>query len=165
MKVLVTGGAGFIGSHTVVELVARGHEPVVVDDFSNAKPTVMATVASLCGRAVETVRLDVCDGAALQAVFATHRPDAVVHFAALKAVGESWSRALDYHHNNVGGLLSVLRCMREAGTRAIVFSSSATVYGDASASPIPESSPIDPRNPYARTKAICAKAQSAGFVN
>ena len=166
MKVLVTGGAGFIGSHTVVELVARGHEPVVVDDFSNAKPTVMAAVASLCGRPVETVRLDVCDGAALQAVFATHRPDAVVHFAALKAVGESWSRALDYHHNNVGGLLSVLRCMREAGTRAIVFSSSATVYGDASASPIPESSPIDPRNPYARTKAICegilADVQAAG---
>lgn len=140
-----------------MELVARGHDPVIVDDFSNAKPEVLASVAKVCGRTVPFVRLDVRDTASLAQVFECHRPDAVIHFAAYKAVGESWERPLDYHHNNVGGLLSVLNCMREGGAQDLVFSSSATVYGEASASPIPESATIDPRNPYAQTKAICEK--------
>lgn len=157
MKVLVTGGAGFIGSHTVVELVARGHEPVIVDDLSNAKPGVLDSIANVSGSTVPFAQLDVRDTASLAHVFARHRPDAVIHFAAYKSVGESWERPLDYHHNNVGGLLSVLQCMRAAGTRDLVFSSSATVYGEASASPIPESAPIDPRNPYAQSKALCER--------
>jgi len=155
MKVLVTGGAGYIGAHAVVELSSRGHEAVVVDNFVNADPAMIGALAKLCGRTVPHVRADVRDRPALRAVFETHRPDAVLHFAALKSVGESWERALDYHDNNVGGLLAVLDCMRDYDVGRIVFSSSATVYGAANPSPISEDGVIAPQNPYARTKAFC----------
>lgn len=155
MKVLVTGGAGYIGSHSVVELLARGHEAVVVDSFVNSDPATMDALATLCGREVPLVRADVRDRAALRRAFESHRPDAVLHFAALKAVGESWERPFDYHENNIGGMLAVLDCMRECDVGRIVFSSSATVYGAANASPISEDGVIAPQNPYARTKAIC----------
>ncbi|MEO5629125.1 MAG: UDP-glucose 4-epimerase GalE, partial [Thermomonas sp.] len=111
--------------------------------------------ATLCGGPVPSARVDVRDRAALREVFQAHRPDAVLHFAALKAVGESWARALDYHDNNIGGLLSVLGCMRGCGVERIVFSSSATVYGSANTSPISEDATIAPENPYGRTKAFC----------
>lgn len=155
MKVLVTGGAGFIGSQTLVELVRHGHAPVVVDNFANARPDAVAVASALCGREIPVVALDVRDRPALEAVFREHLPEGVIHFAALKAVGESWTQAPDYHDNNVGGLLSVLACMRATGVQSLVFSSSATVYGEATASPIPEHAAIAPQNPYARTKAIC----------
>jgi len=155
MKVLVTGGAGYIGSHAVVELLARGHQAVVLDNFVNAHPATMGALATLCGQHVPCVRADVRDRPALRAAFEAHRPDAVLHFAALKSVGESWERALDYHGNNVGGLLAVLDCMRDCDVQRIVFSSSATVYGSANPSPISEDGVIAPQNPYARTKAFC----------
>ena len=155
MKVLVTGGAGYIGSHAVVELLAREHQAVVVDSFVNANPATMDALATLCGQQVPHVRADVRDRAALREAFEVHRPDAVLHFAALKSVGESWERSLDYHDNNVGGLLAVLDCMQACDVGRIVFSSSATVYGAANASPISEDGVIAPQNPYARTKAFC----------
>ena len=155
MRVLVTGGAGYIGSHTVVALAARGHDALVVDNFVNAQPAIMDAIGMLCGRPVPHVQADVRDRQALGAVFEAYKPEAVLHFAALKAVGESWERSTDYHDNNIGGLLAVLECMRGAGVRRIVFSSSATVYGSANASPISEQGVIAPQNPYARTKAFC----------
>lgn len=155
MRVLVTGGAGFIGSHTVVELCARGHDVVVVDNFANAQPDVMQAIESLTGRPVPTVQLDVRDRANLLQVFQRHSPEAVIHFAALKSVGESWTQPLAYYDNNVGGLLSVLDCMLVCNVPRIVFSSSATVYGEVTTCPIAEDGPIKPANPYARTKAMC----------
>lgn len=155
MKVLVTGGAGYIGSHVVVELLARGHEAVVVDSLINAHPGTMHALEALCGRRVPLVRADVRERPVLRKVFEEHRPDAVMHFAALKSVGESWERSLDYHDNNVGGLLAVLDCMRACDVGRIVFSSSATVYGAANDSPISENGVVAPQNPYARTKAFC----------
>lgn len=155
MRVLVTGGAGFIGSHTVVELAARGHDVTVVDSYANAQPEVMRAVETLAGRPIPTFSLDVRDRPALLQVFREQRPEAVIHFAAHKAVGESWSQSLAYYDNNVGGLLAVLDCMRACDVSRIVFSSSATVYGEANASPIAEDGRIAPANPYARTKAMC----------
>ena len=155
MNILVTGGAGFIGLHTAVELSRQGHVPVLVDNFCNSRRPGVAAAAALGGRPIELVELDVRDRAALERVFDQYRPDGVIHFAALKAVGDSWTQALEYHDNNVGGLLSVLACMQSTGVPWLVFSSSATVYGDATPSPIPEHAAIAPQNPYARTKAIC----------
>ena len=155
MRILVTGGAGFIGLHTAVELVRQGHVPVLVDNFANSRRANLAAARALCGQHIELVELDVRNRAALERVFHQCKPDGVIHFAALKSVGESWTQAMDYHDNNVGGLLSVLACMRAAGVPWLVFSSSAPVYGDATLSPIPEHAVIAPQNPYARTKAIC----------
>ena len=155
MKVLVTGGAGFIGSHTIVQLVARGHEVVVVDNFSNAQPAAMHALAELVGHPVSCIRIDVRDRAALLKVFAEQLPQAVIHFAAHKSVGESWSDPLAYYDNNVGSLLAVLECMQEFEVQRIVFSSSATVYGSTNESPIPESGSLLPENPYGRTKVVC----------
>lgn len=168
MKVLVTGGAGFIGSHTVVELLAAGHDACIVDNFCNARREVVQSIHAVSGAAVPVHDVDVRDREALAQVFERESPDAVIHFAALKAVGESWSQAREYYDNNVGGLNSVLDCMARAGVRDIVFSSSATVYGDANPSPIDESGAIAPSNPYARTKAICesvlSDVQAAGGI-
>src|SRR5436190_1109610 len=130
MRVLVCGGAGYIGSHTVIELVQRGHEPVVLDNFCNSAPPVMDRIAAIVGQTVACEHSDVRDHDSLRNVLERHRIEAVIHFAALKAVGESWLRPLDYFDNNIGGTICLLRAMRDTGTAHLVFSSSATVYGE-----------------------------------
>jgi UDP-glucose 4-epimerase len=152
--ILLTGAAGYIGSHTWLALLAAGHRVVGVDNFVNSSPRVLARLSELAGQPVLFERTDVCDAAALDAVFARHRFDAVVHFAALKAVGESTERPLDYYGNNIGGLLNTCRVMRAHGVGRFVFSSSATVYGDPQTLPIPEDAPLSATNPYGQTKLI-----------
>jgi UDP-glucose 4-epimerase len=154
MRVLVCGGAGYIGSHTVVELVQRGHEAVVLDNFCNSSPPVMDRIATIVGQTVACERSDVRDHVSLRNVLARHRIEAVIHFAALKAVGESWLRPLDYFDNNIGGTISLLRAMRETETPHLVFSSSATVYGEPERNPIPESAPRRVTSPYGRSKLV-----------
>ncbi len=154
-KILVTGGTGYIGSHTTVELVRSGLGVVVVDNLSNSSPKVLDRLGRLCDRPVQFVEADVRDGAALDRIFSQHDIEGVVHFAGLKAVGESVAEPLRYFENNVGGTLSLLQAMNRAEVRRIVFSSSATVYGDPETVPITESSPLRVTNPYGRTKLIC----------
>ncbi len=152
MRVLVTGGAGYIGSHTLVELLAAGHEALVVDNFANSAPAALDRVARLSNRAFARASLDLRDTAALGAACRDFRPEAVVHFAGLKAVGESVARPLDYYDNNVTGTLSLLAALGETDCRRIVFSSSATVYGEPHYLPYDEAHPLAPTNPYGRTK-------------
>jgi UDP-glucose 4-epimerase len=152
--VLVCGGAGYIGSHTVVDLIKRGHEVVVLDNFCNSAPPVMDRIATIVGKMVPCERADVRDYASLRNALARHRIEAVIHFAALKAVGESCLRPLDYFDNNIGGTISLLRAMREAGIPHLVFSSSATVYGEPESNPIPESAPRRVTSPYGRSKQV-----------
>ena len=152
--VLVTGGAGYIGSHTVLELVAAGWPVVVLDNLSNASPEALARVESLTGKTVPLVRGDVRDEALLAQLLARHAFCATIHFAGLKAVGESVAQPLAYYANNVCGSEVLLRSLARAGVRRFVFSSSATVYGDPDAVPIREDAPIRPTNPYGRTKSM-----------
>ncbi|MDE2290748.1 MAG: UDP-glucose 4-epimerase GalE [Elusimicrobia bacterium] len=154
MRVLVTGGAGYIGSHAVLELLAAGHEAVSLDDYSNSSPESLRRVARLAGRAAEAVEGDVRDRALLGRLFAERRFDAVVHFAGLKAVGESVAQPLRYFDVNVGGAVSLLSAMQGAGCRRLVFSSSATVYGAPRENPITEDFPLSAVNPYGRTKLV-----------
>lgn len=155
MKVLVTGGVGYIGSHTFVELTNGGHEVVIVDSLCNSSIQVLDRLQALCGPKFSFVRADVRDGAALDRIFAEHAIDGVIHFAGLKAVGESVAQPLRYFDNNVGSTLTLLQAMDRAGVRRIVFSSSATVYGDPETVPINESSTLQVTNPYGRTKLMC----------
>lgn len=151
--VLVTGGAGYIGSHTCVELLGAGHEVVVVDNLCNSKSAALVRVEEIARRRLAGFyRIDVRDRDAMAAVFAAHRVDAVIHFAALKAVGESVQRPLAYYENNIGGLLALVATMEAADVRRLVFSSSATVYGDPASVPVREDFPLAPTNPYGRTK-------------
>ena len=152
MQILVTGGAGYIGSHTVLELLNTGHAVIVVDNLSNSKEEALTRVQALTGRALTFYRVDLLDREALTAVFARHAVDAVVHFAGLKAVGESVSMPLRYYHNNVTGTLVLCEVMQAAGVRNLVFSSSATVYGEPETVPITESFPLSATNPYGRSK-------------
>jgi UDP-glucose 4-epimerase len=152
VKILVTGGAGYIGSHTCVELLTAGFDVVVFDNLSNAKQESIRRVATIAGRAPLFVRGDVRDTEALKQLFAAHRIDAVIHFAGLKAVGESVEQPLRYYDNNVTGSLCLLEAMAEAGVRRLVFSSSATVYGDPQSVPIREDFPLSATNPYGRSK-------------
>ena len=152
-KILLTGGAGYIGSHTYLALVDAGFEVVIFDNFSNAKRDVPARLQDISGgNEVHVVNGDVLNPGDLAAVFDAHDIDGVVHFAAKKAVGESVEKPLDYIHTNVGGLLNLLAAMDTAGVRRIVFSSSATVYGDTDVQPIPEDHPRTYTSPYAYTK-------------
>ncbi|MGW7265328.1 UDP-glucose 4-epimerase GalE [Streptomyces sp. NPDC054842] len=154
--VLVTGGAGFIGSHACVELLDHGYELIVVDDYSNSTPQVFARVERIAGRFVGAVyELDIRDRRALSAVFDRHSVDAVVHFAAHKAVGESTRMPIQYYDTNVGGTTALLSVMRDHGVRQLVFSSSCSVYGDAGRGPLDESTPARPTNPYATSKWLC----------
>lgn len=155
VRLLVTGGAGFIGTHTCVELLASGHDVVVVDDLSNSTRQALDRVAEVAGRPVPFVQADLRDSHRLGEIFATHAVDAVVHFAAKKAVGESVHNPLEYYEVNVGGTLNVLRAMGEHGVRRLVFSSSCSIYGDADEVPITEEAPPRPTNPYARSKWMC----------
>jgi UDP-glucose 4-epimerase len=153
MKVLVTGGAGYIGSHTVVELLNNDHEVVVVDNFDNAKPESLERVAELTGKRATLHRVDIRDEPALTAVFAAERPDAVIHFAGLKAVGESNDVPIKYYDNNITGTLVLLRAMQSVECRTLVFSSSSTVYDpDRNEPPFIEDALLGATNPYGRTK-------------
>jgi UDP-glucose 4-epimerase len=152
MKVLVTGGAGYIGSHTCVELLTAGHEVVVIDNLSNSKEAALARVQEIAGRRLAFVKADLRDRGALDAVFRDDAFDAVIHFAGLKAVGESTEIPLDYYDNNIGGTLTLCQAMAAAGVKRLVFSSSATVYGDPASVPIREDFPLSATNPYGRTK-------------
>ena len=151
-SILVTGGAGYIGSHTLLDLLADGHEVVVLDNFSNAHPEALVRVQSIAGRAVEQVVGDIRDRALLDRLLATHRVDAVIHFAGLKAVGESVTDPLRYYDHNIVGTLTLLEALDAAGVRRLVFSSSATVYGEPTQLPITEDAALGALNPYGRTK-------------
>jgi UDP-glucose 4-epimerase len=153
--ILVTGGAGFIGSHTSLELLNHGYEVVVVDDHSNSSPKALERVEKLAGRPLTAYEVDIRDRDALGEVFAAHPIDAVVHFAAKKAVGESTQIPLTYYDINVGGTATLLRVMQTHGVNDLVFSSSCSIYGDAETLPLTEDAPQGPTNPYARTKWIC----------
>ncbi len=152
MQILVTGGAGYIGSHTCVELLNAGHEVIVVDNLMNSKFTALRRVQEITGKSLTFHKVDLLDRDALTAVFAETEIDAVIHFAGLKAVGESVEKPLYYYHNNVSGTLVLCDVMRACGVTDLVFSSSATVYGDPKTVPIREDFPLGPTNPYGRTK-------------
>jgi len=153
-RLLVTGGAGYIGSHTCVALLEAGHDVVSLDNYSNSSPRALERVQRIAGRSLTAVEGDVRDAALLARLFGEHALDGVIHFAALKAVGESVQRPLAYYDNNVGGTLALLQAMHAAGVRLVVFSSSATVYGTPDALPITEQAPIRTMNPYGATKAM-----------
>jgi UDP-glucose 4-epimerase len=152
--ILLTGATGYIGSHTWLALLSAGHRVVGVDHFGNSSPKVLDRLEELSGAKPEFERIDVCDGAAVDAVFGRYQPDAVVHFAALKAVGESVEQPLAYYRNNLDALLTMTEVMRAHDCRRFVFSSSATVYGAPERLPITENSPLGATNPYGQTKLI-----------
>ncbi len=152
MKVLVTGGAGYIGSHTCVLLLEAGHEVVVVDNLCNSSELSLQRVQALTHQSLQFYRVDLLDKAALEAVFQQEKIDAVIHFAGLKAVGESVNIPLRYYHNNLTGTLVLCEVMAAHGVKRLVFSSSATVYGDPQTVPIKEDFPLSATNPYGQTK-------------
>lgn len=152
MRVLVTGGAGYIGSHTLVKLLQQGDEVVVVDNFSNSSPEALDRVRRLVQARFDVREGDVGDAAFLDQVFEEFRPEAVIHFAGLKAVGESTEKPLLYYAQNVSSSITLLDCMDKHDCQRIVFSSSATVYGEAAYLPYDEAHPLQPTNPYGRTK-------------
>ena len=153
MKILVTGGLGYIGSHTCVQMIEAGMDPIIIDNLCNAKVEVLSRIEALTGKQPTFYRGDVRDEDFLDSVFTKHEIQAVIHFAGLKAVGESVVKPLEYYDNNVNGSLVLARSMRKAGVKSIVFSSSATVYGDPDIVPITEDSPTGiTTNPYGRSK-------------
>lgn len=152
MAILITGGAGYIGSHTTLELLRAGFEPVVVDNLSNSHPAAVDRVAKLAGKSFPFYQTDIRDAAGLARVFEAHPIDSVIHFAGLKAVGESVAQPLRYYDNNITGTIVLLGAMRQAGVKTLVFSSSATVYGDPASVPITEEFPLSAVNPYGRSK-------------
>jgi UDP-glucose 4-epimerase len=154
MRILVTGGAGYIGSHTCLELLQAGYEVIVVDNLSNSSEESLDRVQRLTGKRLEFHKVDLLDKEGLDAVFEKSHLDAVIHFAGLKAVGESVTIPLRYYHNNVTGTVILCEVMGSHNVKNIVFSSSATVYGDPHKVPITEDFPLSPTNPYGRTKLI-----------
>lgn len=152
MKILVTGGAGYIGSHTCVELIKASYEVVVVDSLCNSKASVLERIATITGTTVPFIQADVRDRVSMEKIFAAHRFDAVMHFAGLKAVGESVAQPLRYYDNNVEGSLALFQVMAQHEVKNLVFSSSATVYGDPASVPILEDFPLAASNPYGRSK-------------
>ncbi len=154
MNILLTGGAGYIGSHTAVALLEAGHSVVCFDNYANSKPDIAIQLEQITGTQPVLIKGDIRDRAALDAVFAAHKIEAVIHFAGLKAVGESVAQPLDYYENNVWGTACLLQAMAAAGVRQLVFSSSATVYGSPQYLPLDEAHPRSATNPYGRTKLI-----------
>ena len=152
MNILVTGGAGFIGTHTLIALIEAGYTPIVVDDFSNSCPEALRRVEEITGQTILQYALDICNAELLSAVFEAHSIDAVIHFAAKKAVGESVKEPLLYYSNNIMGTLTLLNCMHTYDVKRFVFSSSATVYGKPASNPITEDFPLSAENPYGQTK-------------
>lgn len=151
-KILVTGGAGYIGSHTCVELLEAGFDIVVVDNLANSKALALQRVEQISGRSISFYETDVTDRNALQKIFQAHEISAVLHFAGLKAVGESTEIPLHYYHNNVEGSVALAQVMEDSGVHRLIFSSSATVYGDPATVPITEEFPTSATNPYGRSK-------------
>ena len=155
MNILVTGGAGFIGSHTLIELIAAGHNPVVVDNLSNASPEAIHRVEKIVGQPIPFYEVDIRDREGLEKVFSQHTFDCCIHFAGLKAVGESVQKPWEYYENNIGGTLVLVDVMRKHGLKNIIFSSSATVYGAPDTMPITEDCPKGTvTNPYGQTKSM-----------
>lgn len=152
MQILVTGGAGYIGSHTVLELLSAGYDVVIADNFINSKPAALTRLKTLANRPFDFEEVDLTDAAATDALFSRHRIDAVIHFAGLKAVGESVQKPLEYYRNNLVSTLNLLLSMKQHGVDRFVFSSSATVYGDPVSVPIREDFALSATNPYGRTK-------------
>ena len=152
MKILVTGGAGYIGSHTVVELLNRSYDVVIVDNFSNSKPEVLDKIKEITNKNFEFYEGDVCDKEFLDSVFSKEKIDAVIHFAGFKAVGESVAKPLKYYRNNIDSTLSLIEIMEKYNVYNLVFSSSATVYGIPKKLPITEDFPLSATNPYGQTK-------------
>lgn len=152
MKLLVTGAAGYIGTHTVVELMKQGHEVIGLDNFVNSDRAAITAVEEIADGPVEMVEVDLLDASATDAVFRDHSIDGVVHFAGLKAVGESVDQPIRYYRNNIVGTLNLLESMVKHGTNRIIFSSSATVYGDNDTMPLVETMPVNAMSPYGRTK-------------
>lgn len=152
MAILVTGGAGYIGSHTVVELLTKDYEVVIVDDFSNADPAVLDRIEELTGKSFTFYELNILDKESLSKVFEKHEIEAVIHFAGFKAVGESVAEPLAYYQNNMTGTLVLLEVMQEFNVKKIIFSSSATVYGMDNEAPFTEEMPTSATNPYGKTK-------------
>lgn len=152
MRVLVTGGAGYIGTHTCVELLQSGFEVIVVDNLCNSKETAIERVEKITGKKVKFYKIDILDKESLEQVFINEKIDSVIHFAGLKAVGESVSVPLKYYHNNLTGTIVLCELMEKYGVKNFVFSSSATVYGDPASVPISEEFPLSVTNPYGRTK-------------
>lgn len=152
MKILVTGGAGFIGSHTTVELLQAGYEVVIIDDFSNSRPDVLDSIEQICGKRPIFYEGNVCDHELLETILQAHHIDAAIDFAAYKAVGESVSKPLMYYQNNLNALMTLCEVMQEHQCKNLVFSSSATVYGDPQSVPIREDAALSVTNPYGATK-------------
>lgn len=152
-KILVTGGLGFIGSHTVVCLNEAGFEPIIIDNFSNSLPSALNGITDLLGYTPTFIEGDVCDSTLLKSIFNSHKIEAIIHFAAYKAVGESVEFPLKYYHNNVVGLITLLEVMKELNINNLVFSSSCTVYGEPDSVPVSEFTPTKPaQSPYGATK-------------
>ena len=154
MRIVVTGGAGYIGSHTAIELLRRGHDVSIIDNFSNSSPLALGRIATIAGQPIACENMDLRDSSALTVVLNNKRADAVIHLAGLKAVGESCTNPLKYFDNNIVGTISLLNAMQAAGTRMLVFSSSATVYGQPERNPISEVAPRHALSPYARSKIV-----------
>ncbi len=152
MKVLVTGGMGYIGSHTCIQMIEAGMTPVILDNLYNSKSTVLDRIGKVCGVKPTFIKADIRDKLAMVEALKSHNIEAVIHFAGLKAVGESVAKPLEYYDNNVNGTLVLVDAMREAGVKSLVFSSSATVYGDPASVPITEDFPTSATNPYGRSK-------------
>lgn len=152
MQILVTGGCGFIGSHTVVELLTRDYEVVIVDNFYNSQPDVLDKIKTITGKEFKFYEADCCDETAMRKIFSENKIDAVIHFAGYKAVGESVAKPLMYYRNNLDSTFVLCEVMKEYGCHKIVFSSSATVYGDPASLPIQEDFPVSTTNPYGTTK-------------
>lgn len=162
--ILVTGGAGYIGSHTCVELLKAGHNVIVVDNLSNSSQVSLRRVERICGRSLLFREGDIRDRALLNDLMLTHEVSAVIHFAGLKAVGESVQKPVAYYDNNVGGTLQLLAAMQDAGVKKIVFSSSATVYGEPNRLPLDEDHPLSATNPYGRSKLMIEEILRDQFV-
>ncbi|MET3633856.1 UDP-glucose 4-epimerase GalE [Streptococcus sp. SGI.013] len=156
-KVLVTGGSGYIGSHTCLELLESGYEVVVLDNLSNSSDQSLKNVEKLTGKAVTFYQGDICDGRFLDSIFEKEKIDAVIHFAALKAVGESVVRPLDYYETNISGTLALLQVMKKHECKNLIFSSSATVYGHPKTNPIKEDASVSATNPYGQTKLMAER--------
>lgn len=165
MNILVTGGAGYIGSHTCIELLESGYGVVVIDNLCNSDEESLVRVEKITGKKLKFYKGDICDAQILKKIFTENKIDAVIHFAGLKAVGESVSIPLTYYQNNIGGTLTLCEAMQDANVKNMIFSSSATVYGDPASVPVRENFPVSATNPYGQTKLMIERILQDLFVS